>query len=68
MINNIVDLLNTNEFDGVSENIDIAKGKYALPTSWKDAFKKIKRRSKKEPTTWKDVWNKLKQYQWQIKP
>lgn len=60
MINNIIDLLNTNDFYGVSDNIDIAKGKYALPTGWKDAFKKIKRHARKKPITWKDVWNKIK--------
>lgn len=44
MIQNIIDLLNTNEFYGVSENIDIAKGKYKLPITWQDTFKNIKRR------------------------
>jgi hypothetical protein len=44
MINNIVELLNTKEFYGVSENIDIAKGKYKIPFTWKDTWKNIKRR------------------------
>lgn len=43
MIKDIIDLLNTNEFYGVSENIDIAKGKYKMPETWKDTFKYIKR-------------------------
>lgn len=69
MIQNLIDLLNTNEFYGVSENVDIAKGKYALPNGWKDAFNKIKRHSKvkRKPITWKDIWNKIKQYRWQTK-
>lgn len=68
MINNIIDLLNTNEFYGVSENIDIAKGKYALPMGWKDSLNKIKRYSKRksEPMTWKKVWIKIKTI-WQTK-
>jgi hypothetical protein len=45
MIKNILDLLVLDEYKNVSENIEIAKGKYALPTSWKDAWYKIKRHS-----------------------
>lgn len=44
MINNIIELLNTSKFYGVSENIDIAKGKYEIPSTWSDTFKNIKRR------------------------
>lgn len=44
MIKNIIDLLNTSEFYGVSENVDIAKGKYEIPLTWKDTWKNIKRR------------------------
>jgi hypothetical protein len=40
----IIELLNTNEYYGVSENIDIAKGRYQIPYTWKDAWKNIKRR------------------------
>ena len=43
MIKGIIDLLQTNEYYGQSETIDIAKGRYALPTTWKDTFKWIKR-------------------------
>jgi hypothetical protein len=43
MINNIIDLLNTNDFYGKSETIDIAKGKYAIPYTWKQGWKSIKR-------------------------
>jgi hypothetical protein len=44
MIKSIIDLLNTKDYYGVSERIDIAKGIYALPITWKDARKNIKRR------------------------
>jgi len=43
MIKGIIDLLQANEYYGQSETIDIAKGRYALPTTWKDTFKWIKR-------------------------
>jgi hypothetical protein len=44
MIQNIIDLLNTNKFYGVSKNVDIAKGRYEIPLTWSEAFKNIKRR------------------------
>jgi hypothetical protein len=61
MIKDIIDLLNTDDYYGVSDDVDIAKGKYALPHSWADAFSKIKRhsKSKRKPITWKDVFNKM---------
>jgi hypothetical protein len=40
----LIELLNMNEYYGVSENIDIAKGRYQIPYTWKDAWKNIKRR------------------------
>jgi hypothetical protein len=43
MIKVIIDLLNVGEFYGVSEDIDIAKGKYKLPYSWKELKEVIKR-------------------------
>jgi len=69
MIKNIVDLLNTSEHYGVSENIEIAKGKNELPNSWKDAFNKIKRHTKgnTKPIGWGDIWNKIKSLKWQIR-
>ncbi len=36
-------LLRIDEFKGVSENIDIAKGKYKLPETIKEGIKQIKR-------------------------
>jgi hypothetical protein len=44
MIKTIRDLLQSNQFYGVSENVDIAKGKYAIPSSFSDIGKNIKRR------------------------
>lgn len=44
MIKDIIDLLNTGNYYGQSEYIDIAKGKYELPNTWKDTFENIKRR------------------------
>ena len=43
MIKGIIELLNTGDHYGVSERIDIAKGKYQMPTTWKDLWKYIKR-------------------------
>ncbi len=40
----LIELLNMNEYYGVSENLDIAKGRYQIPFTWKDAWKNIKRR------------------------
>jgi hypothetical protein len=45
MFKNIIDLLTLSEYKGVSENIEIAKGKYQIPSSWKAAWYKIKRYS-----------------------
>lgn len=61
MIKNTIDLLSVGEHYGVSNRVDIAKGFYELPNSWKDAFSKIKRHSnrKQEPITWKGIWNKI---------
>jgi hypothetical protein len=69
MIQNILDLLNANDFYSVSENVEIAKGKYQIPNGWKDSFNKIKRHSKikKEVITWKIIWNKIKN-KWLIRP
>ena len=43
MIKNIIQLLALSEHYGISEDIDIAKGKYEYTTSWKKAWVKIKR-------------------------
>lgn len=39
----ILELLNANNHYGVSERVEIAKGKYEYITSWKRAWEKIKR-------------------------
>jgi hypothetical protein len=44
MIKQIIDLLQTNTFYGQSKAIDIAKGKHAIPYTWSDLGKNIKRR------------------------
>ena len=40
----ILELLKLDDYHGVSENVDIAKGKYQIPHTWKDMWKNIKRR------------------------
>jgi len=39
-------LLNIDEFYGLSETIEIAKGKNKMPLSFKEGFKQIKRNRK----------------------
>lgn len=39
----VLDYLLDNELVGVSKSVDIAKGKYELVSSFKDARRKIKR-------------------------
>ncbi|CAB4215660.1 hypothetical protein UFOVP1475_39 [uncultured Caudovirales phage] len=43
MIANIIDLLNSSEHYGVSDRVEIAKGKYEIPYTWKGGWIKIKR-------------------------
>lgn len=43
MIAETIRLLQSNEFYGVSETVEIAKGKYEKVYTFKDAFKKVKR-------------------------
>ena len=40
----IIDLLQLSDYYGCSKRIDIAKGKYQIPTTWRDLWKNIKRR------------------------
>lgn len=47
MIKQIIDLLNSLDHYGQSDNIEIAKGKYELPSTFKMAFEQIKRQWKK---------------------
>lgn len=43
MIKMIIDILKSNEFYAVSEEVDIAKGKYHIQYSVKDSYKQLKR-------------------------
>lgn len=43
MIKQIIELLKTDDFYGVSEEVDIAKGKYKVPQTVKEGIKKVKR-------------------------
>jgi len=43
MIKEVLEILKISEFYGVSENIEIAKGKYAIPKSFKQAYEQGKR-------------------------
>jgi hypothetical protein len=45
MITNTIQLLNLYEYHGISENVDIAKGKYQIPHTWKGVWQMIKRRT-----------------------
>lgn len=46
MIKNILELLSLDEHYGQSEIIEIAKGKYKIKTTWKQAYKQFKRELK----------------------
>lgn len=43
MIESVLKLLALYEFYGISESIEIAKGKYSIPKSFKHAYKQGKR-------------------------
>ncbi len=43
MIKNILDLLMVTEHYNKHESIEIAKGKYELPTNWDKAYNQLKR-------------------------
>jgi hypothetical protein len=44
MLKLLIELLRVDEFTGISENIDIAKGQYKLNTSVKESWKQAKRK------------------------
>jgi hypothetical protein len=48
MIKHILKMLSIDDFYGRGENIDIAKGKNQIPTSFKQAINKIKREWKQK--------------------
>ena len=41
MIKGLIELLNTDNYYGISERVEIAKGKYQIPPTWKDGWRKI---------------------------
>ena len=43
MIKNIIDMLVQSEHYGISNQIEIAKGKHSIAKNWTDGIKKIKR-------------------------
>lgn len=43
MIRSLIDLLAMKDYYGVSKEIDIAKGKYKFPYTWKQGKEQIKR-------------------------
>jgi len=43
MISQVLNILAADDFYGVSDNIEIAKGKYEIVHTWKNAWYKIKR-------------------------
>jgi len=43
MITKIIEILGNDEFYNVSERVEVAKGKYEMITSRKQAYKQIKR-------------------------
>lgn len=43
MIASIIDLLKTQKFYGVSKEVDIAKGKYKIPDTWKGLRNTLRR-------------------------
>lgn len=43
MIKSIIDLLQYSDYYKVSEDVDIAKGKYQIPKSWKQVKNLFKR-------------------------
>ncbi len=43
MIRDIIDLLKTDHFYGISERVEIAKGKYKYPKTFRDLWNKFVR-------------------------
>lgn len=43
MISQVLNILAADDFYGVSDNIEISKGKYEIIHTWKDVWYKLKR-------------------------
>jgi len=54
IIINTIDLLRTNKFYGVADEIEIVKGKYEMNTSFKIALNKFNRKVRKYDNRKKD--------------
>lgn len=46
MIGKIIELLKITEYYGISENVEIAKGKYKIPNSVKEVFEQARRQKR----------------------
>ena len=46
MISEIIKVIQSDEWKGVSQNMEIAKGKYKIVSTWGDVWKYIKRIAK----------------------
>lgn len=46
MIGKVIELLHTDEWYGVSDKVEIAKGKYEKVTTWRSMWRYIKRSRK----------------------
>ena len=49
MIGLIIKLLQSDEWQGISEEVDIAKGKHSIPKNWKKTKENFKRWQKHTP-------------------
>lgn len=58
MINQIIEMLLLSKFHGVSENIEIAKGKYKFTTSIKEQYKQALRKKLIEKKLKDNGWKK----------
>jgi hypothetical protein len=43
MMKGLIEMLNASKYYGVSERVEIAKGKYEIARTWKQGLNKIKR-------------------------
>ena len=50
MLRLLIELLRVDDFYGISENVDIAKGQYKLNTSVRESWKQAKRKYKANNT------------------
>ena len=41
MMKGLIEMLNASKYYGVSERVEIAKGKYQIPITWTDGWRKL---------------------------